>query len=270
MPKKSFEPQGEERAKLSFCCLKEQVAPPENSKGSLVTCTRGGKNKVSETIAGEGLRRLHCEESSRSPLVSVEAKELLSKFPGAQFIQRGGRRGDKDFTPCRKGFLDLYSGKCGVARQLAKRHNIWVLTFDVEHGPGQNLLDQELQQLLLEMIEKGCFLGVGAAPECGSFSRAVRPPVRSREHPEGLTHITSNMAEKVSRGNKHAAFTLLVLTLCLDLAYWLENPDGSFIWLLDGWIKAGFWQSRELLPTGPMSVQNTVEEENSNKHKPPP
>lgn len=206
--------------------LKEQVAPPENSKSSLVTCARGGKNKVSETIAGEGLRRLHCEESSRSPLLLVEAKELLSKFPGTQFIQPGGRRGDKDFTPCRKGFLDLYSGKCGVAKQLATRHNVWVLTFDVEHGPGQNLLDQELQQRLLEMIEKGCFLGVGAAPECGSFSRAVRPPVRSREHPEGLTHITSNMAEKVGRGNKHAAFTLLVLTLCytLDLAYWLENP----------------------------------------------
>ena len=47
---------------------------------------------------------------------------------------------------------------------------------------------------------------------------------------------------KVLRGNQHAAFTLSVLKECRSksLPYWLENPDGSFLWLQPQWIAAGF------------------------------
>ena len=88
----------------------------------------------------------------------------------------------------------------------------------------------------------GAFLGVGAAPDCSSFSRAITPAVRDRDHPEGLPGITQSMHLKVLRGNQHAAFTLSVLKECRaqSLPYWLENPDGSFLWLQPQWIAAGF------------------------------
>ena len=227
---------------------KGRVAPPAikpSEKKSFPIATVSGHASANDSDVKVRAGSPTCEESSRAPLLSDAAKKLLALFPGSQFILPGGRRGDKKFSPCRKGFLDLYSGKCGVAKQLARRHNVWVLTFDVELGSGQDLLDSSLQSLLLQMVEEDCFLGVGAAPECGSFSRAVRPPVRSRDCPSGLPYVTERMAVKIERGNKHASFTLQVLELCRSkgLAYWLENPDGSFLWLLYGWIKSGLGQA---------------------------
>ena len=95
-------------------------------------------------------------------------------------------------------------------------------------------MDEKLQQDILALVENHAVLGVGAAPECCSFSRAITPPVRTRLSPFGLPHLSENMKEKVRRGNVHAAFVLKVLLLCrkLGIAYWMENPDGSFIWLL--------------------------------------
>ncbi len=88
------------------------------------------------------------------------------------------------------------------------------------------------------MLNAGCFLGAGLAPECGSFSRAVTPAVRDREFPTGRPGITPAMLVKVERGNSHAAFALLVVQTCisLGLSYWLENPDGSFMWLQPCWV----------------------------------
>ena len=50
------------------------------------------------------------------------------------------------------------------------------------------------------------------------------------------------MKIKVQKGNEHAIFVLKVLEGCnyLDIAYWVENPDGSFLWLLHAWMKSGF------------------------------
>ena len=103
------------------------------------------------------------------------------------------------------------------------------------------MLDKELQQRLLELISAEAFWCIGAAPECASFSRAVNPAVRSREHPEGLENLTANMTLKVERGNLHAAFVLAVISLAvtMDITYGVENPDGSFLWLQPEWLKSG-------------------------------
>eukprot|EP00438_Fugacium_kawagutii_P035715 Skav234674 [mRNA] locus=scaffold1131:475680:480491:- [translate_table: standard] len=181
-------------------------------------------------------------ENDRSPLLSSEALELLQQLPSECFVGPGGRRlaAGADLPFCRRGFLDLYSGKAAVAKSLARRFNVWVCTFDFDHGSNQNLLDEKLQRHLMELLEKGAFLGVGAAPECCSFSRAVCPPVRSALRPEGLENLTANMTKKVRIGNLHAAFLLKLLKLVQSLAlpFWTENPDGSFLWLLRGWSAA--------------------------------
>ena len=122
---------------------------------------------------------------------------------------------------------------------MAKRLGVWVVTMDFAHGENQDLLDRDLQQLLFALAEAEVFLGLGAAPECCSFSRAVCPAVRSSSSPEGLPHLTKNMKVQVDRGNQHAVFLLrLVLIFIMkDLPYWIENPDGSFLWLLKDWLE---------------------------------
>lgn len=192
------------------------------------------------------LRVVSAMENARSPELSASCKELLRQMPPASFMLPGGKRlrQGETFLPERAGILDLYSGRAAVARKLAKRHRVWVLTFDFEHGSDQNLLDPKLQALLEEAVKLGAFVGVGAAPECCSFSRAVVPPVRSALQPLGLENLTKNMQEKVANGNKHAAFLLRLILLCetLGISYWVENPDGSFLWLLPDWSAAGIGQ----------------------------
>ena len=179
-------------------------------------------------------------ESRASPLLTPHMKTLLKRLPRECFIAPGGRRlkpGD-EFWFERKGFLDLYSGESAVAKEMAKRLGVWVVTVDFAHGENQDLLDRDLQQLFFELAEADVFLGLGAAPECCSFSRAVCPAVRSSSSPEGLPHLTKNMKVKVDRGNRHAAFLLRLVLIFIkkDLPYWIENPDGSFLWLLKDWL----------------------------------
>ena len=49
------------------------------------------------------------------------------------------------------------------------------------------------------------------------------------------------MRVKVERGNQHAAFVLKVVCMASarNMAYWVENPDGSFLWLLHPWLESG-------------------------------
>jgi len=169
--------------------------------------------------------------------LSDEARPLLQEFAPAQFLLPGGRRAKHVPSFQRKGFLDLYGGKAGVAKSLSQRFGVWTFTFDFDRGEEQNLLSRELQQKIFKMMRAGCFLGVGAAPECCSFSRAVVPPVRSALQPEGI----GVMSEKMATGNAHAQFVLAVLLLAeeLQLAWWCENFDGSYTWMLGDFVAAG-------------------------------
>ena len=174
------------------------------------------------------------------PELSEHAKDLLRHFPRAQFFAPGGRRAGADFKPTCQGVLDLYSGASGVARYISRKYGVWVLTIDYEHGPGQNLLDTDLQARLMSCLEAGCFAAVGAAPDCSSFSRAVTPAVRDAANPFGRPGISANMQEKVARGNQHALFIFSVVQFCdrKGIPYWVENPDGSFLWLLPYWVES--------------------------------
>eukprot|EP00438_Fugacium_kawagutii_P028398 Skav205711 [mRNA] locus=scaffold608:39645:43142:- [translate_table: standard] len=225
--------------KTSRCCF-TGGAPSLRKEGRRgVTCPSGhpGRDKTGAIAMASSCGA----ENPLAPILSGEAAAALALFARAQFFMPGGKRAPPDFVPKRKGVLDLYSGASGVAKHIAKKHRVWVLTVDYDHGPCQDLLSQELQDQLLSAIAAGCFLGLGAAPDCSSFSRAITPAVRSAEWPFGKPHISQNMAVKVAIGNQHAAFMLRVLQLCdeLGIPYWCENPDGSFLWLLPGWMKAG-------------------------------
>ena len=83
--------------------------------------------------------------------------------------------------------------------------------------------------------------GFGAAIFCGSFSRAVRPPVRDKEHVYGVPFMTKNMQEKVDSGNRHSIWLSSLIRICLQhcVFFWVENPDSSFLWSLDEWLALG-------------------------------
>ena len=233
-PEKSLQKSEVKRPHHHFVASKEGVAPPQGK------AEVQGSDEV-PLLAASAVGASLNDENVKSPYLSAECLDDLRLFAHHQFFAPGGRRAKPGFVPTRKGFLDLYSGNAGVARKLSRKYKVWVLTFDFERGEEQNLLDKQLQQRLKLLISAGAFLGVGAAPECASFSRAVTPAVRSRDFPLGLKNISVRMAEKVRIGNLHAEFTFGIITLCiaLSLPYWLENPDGSFLWLLPQWMASG-------------------------------
>ena len=90
------------------------------------------------------------------------------------------------------GGLDLFSGKREVARSLACYRAPWVLAFELDRGADQDL-DSPLRQKLGRLIDLGAFKIIGGAPVCSSFSRAVRPPVRSASCPAGFPGLSPGM-----------------------------------------------------------------------------
>ena len=158
---------------------------------------------------------------------------LLQEFPDYQFVTSGEASLDRTS----KGFLDLYSGSYGVARAVSKLTGAWVLTFELRRSAEENLLDPKLQARILLLINKGAFYAVGGGPICSSMSRAVRPPVRSSEYPEGLPECRDAMLEKVSQGNEHARFTAACVRAAIGVGcdHWTENPHTSFLWKQPAW-----------------------------------
>lgn len=114
-----------------------------------------------------------------------------------------------------------------------------MLTYDILHSPSsEDLLDVSVQQHIAAMVDAGCFLSAQAqaGPVCSSFSRAVRPAVRSAEKPEGIDVMTEAMAKKVAIGNAMAQWLAeLVRKFCLA-GLPIENPAGSFLWLQPAWV----------------------------------
>ena len=157
---------------------------------------------------------------------------LLNRFPAKQFFFN--ESATSLHVP---GVLDLYSGNCGVAKQLVKHGAPWVLTFDWKRGSDEDLLNQKVKDDLLEFAELGAFAAFGMAPICASMSRAITPPVRSRRWPRGIPDMPGSMIQKVKDGNSHAQFCLAIITIAIShgWAYWCENPDKSFLWMQDGW-----------------------------------
>lgn len=221
--------QRDEKGPQSNSVDSKEVAPPLNKVGS--SDALGDRHHFSAV-----------PENEMSPLLSENAKELLLRFEPQQFILPGGKRAnsyEQIRLLSRAGFLDLYSGEAGVARELARKFNVWVITWDSTSGVSQDLLVPKVQRKVFQLLEESAVLGVGAAPECASFSRAVVPPVRDALHPEGKEGISASMEKKVQRGNAHSDFCWQVISgaEALNLCFWLENPDGSFLWLMPEFLR---------------------------------
>ena len=167
----------------------------------------------------------------RGVLSSANSKlvqHLLRQFKKEQVVFGA----DETWPPCTAGFLDLFSGEKGVAKEFARETGCWVLTFDIEHDASEDLSNKVLQRQIERLFALDVFHGWGAAPVRQSFSVAVTPAIRSPEHPYGKPDVSDRAREKLEMGNLFASWLLsrMTLSLCLDLVFWVENPDLS--WML--------------------------------------
>ena len=193
------------------------------------------KNSSSETVVPP--RMPSAKELGRKPLSSA-AVDFLKLVPFSQFLfPETWHVTDSSWRPDFPGYLDLYSGAKGVAKAVCRDGPMWCITFDTADDPSQDLSLAKNRKLVEDLIASGCVEALGAAIFCSSFSQAVRPAVRSRTFPAGLPELSARMAEKVSEGNSHSKWLASLVSLCLLLGilFWVENPDGSFLWLQEEW-----------------------------------
>eukprot|EP00438_Fugacium_kawagutii_P021002 Skav228367 [mRNA] locus=scaffold1981:191093:195553:+ [translate_table: standard] len=247
MRRKEFRSRKASAALSETTCPKTEASPsPVKDSPPLPSCSmpvRGG-TRASTAKCGRGelpKGSTVAEPVGRSKL-SLAAREVLKKVPISQFqVPRSWKPLPSDWLPEYPGFLDLYSGKKGVARELCEQGDVWTITFELDDGPNQDVLAPDNKELIESLLRSGCILGLGIAIFCSSFSRAVRPPVRSSQLPYGLPGLTPKMQAKVLLGNAHAIWVAFLVTLCVQLGigYWVENPDGSFLWLLPEFLRLG-------------------------------
>lgn len=157
----------------------------------------------------------------------------LQQFPLQQFRCSPGRLLDLS----QPGVLVLYTSQVSIVSAFLRAGAPWVLSFDSQKGADQDLACSALQLRLEGLISAGAFRVVGGFPPCGSFSRAIRPPVRSRARPQGLCDFSPHYRAKVEADNAAAAWIRHLRELCVKcgLLYWFAQPDTSFFWLLPGW-----------------------------------
>ena len=167
--------------------------------------------------------------------LSSPAQKLLETIPAAQFVGRI-ETGEKKNSHL-PGFLDLFSGVRGVAEHLSRITGRWVLCYDIEHSPSEDLDDCKVKSFIESLIHEDCFIGLGGGPVCGSFSMAVTPPVRDKLHPYGKKDVSQNMKEKIFLGNRFARWMIKLLRLGIkkDMVVWLENPATSWLFRLPIW-----------------------------------
>lgn len=164
---------------------------------------------------------------------STFVRDFLSNLDPSQV------HGADIWPPNSPGYLDLFSGEKGVVKSWCEMSSSWAISFEINDSPGQDLNDEKLRKQLLRLLKLGVFSCLGAAPVCCSFSVAITPPVRSRIYPFGKPNVSERMQAKLDEGNSSAAWVLVLLIVCVKkgIAFWLENPDLSFLFRLPDWIK---------------------------------
>ena len=75
------------------------------------------------------------------PKLSDQACELLKSIPLSRFLLPRNWKVDKDWRPDFGGYLDLYSGKKGVARLLVSLGPSWAITFETSDDASQDVLE---------------------------------------------------------------------------------------------------------------------------------
>ena len=135
------------------------------------------------------------------PHLSAEAMAFLKTVPREYFMFPESWAVSSDWIPDFPGYLDLYSGKKGIASAICKSGKAWALTFEIEDSLAQDLSLEQNRTLVESIIRLEAVHTLGAAIFCQSFSRAVRPPVRTKKNClGGIDKMSKKNAAKSSVG----------------------------------------------------------------------
>ena len=221
--------------------------PPLNElylkdEGILASGLKSSKNNMHRRVRHrlrlrKTLKDSGIEESVGKDHESVWSKEvadLLSHFGKDQILVGEGH----NWPPTQAGFIDLFSGKKGFAKSALHYGAPWVLVVDIEDGPQCDLLCNETRRAIEGCFDLNAVVHLSAAPICSSLSRAITPAVRSKEKPRGFDTVSPEMKRKIAEGNSHSQWLAKLIKICLakGIKYWVENPDGSFLWLQPEWM----------------------------------
>ena len=92
-------------------------------------------------------QQTQCYEGTASP-PECRSQGSPTKFPPSQVERSVG----VSWPPRRAGFLDLFSQKRGIAKELAKKWCMWNSCFDLEHSPSEDLDKPELRTQLFQLF----------------------------------------------------------------------------------------------------------------------
>ena len=218
------------------CCAVPQDAPdwpvnPLEPQERKEHASAEDEEKDAEDLGGskeedEGARRK----------VSAEAKQILLSLPADQFVLAKEFHSVAEALEAGPGLLDLFSGQRGFAKALVRRGAPWALCWDLKHSPKEDLLLPRNKRILFSLVRSGAFLAMASSPVCASFSTAITPPWRTCEHPMGRPDLNEEQKRKIELGHQQLELVLALALSCLEhgVHFWIENPDGSWMWKLGG------------------------------------
>ena len=168
--------------------------------------------------------------------VSDEARAILLSIPRDQFVVSKKFGTLEEAIDAGPGLLDLFSGQRGFARALVSRGAPWALCWDLKHSPKEDLLLPQNKRILFQLVRSGAVLAMSSSPVCASFSTAITPPWRTCKHPLGIPELQPHQREKIELGHLQLTLVQELALVCLQhgVHFWIENPDGSWMWRLGG------------------------------------
>ena len=192
---------------------------------------------IPDQICNPRLRAPQAGLASDPPGLAKGVFELLSSLPPGRFVFSGVFPDLRSALLSGPGWLDLFSGSRGVAREIARAAPCWVLCYDLLHD--EDLLNFATQKEIMQLVTWDAFRGLSAGPVCSSFSCAITPPWRSRTYPAGIPGLLGRQYDKVREGNAMLEFLLNLVEECerRQMIYLIENPLSSWMWSQPAWSK---------------------------------
>ena len=136
------------------------------------------------------------------------------------------------------GWLGIGSGASGLLGALrGSGLTPWTWCCDLVSELETTVNGAERRRVLNECIRAGCVQGMYLRPSAGTFSAAVRPPLRSKEFPSGIPSCSLQQRIRLERGNDELAWVqdLCRLANASGVAVVIDHPQNSLLWKQPGW-----------------------------------
>ena len=119
--------------------------------------------------------------------------------------------------------------------------------WDLKFGPKHDV--RSYGHILLLLASQGKIAAAHFAVPCQSLTWARAPQLRSTEFPFGRSNLLGHQAELVATGNSLLEFTadMCILLWQQDCYFSVENPELSWLWLLDPFVKLRALKGVELV-----------------------